>query len=394
MEKFNIAVIGGGAAGIVAAISAGRKGGRVVICEKMPKLGKKILISGGGRCNLSNEALDESHYNKDSRDLVRSVFARFGKDDISKLFKELGLEVYAEDGRVFPVTDQSASVLKVLEMELKRLAIGVEFGFEAADIAGGDGFIVTSKAGKKIKSDKLIITGGGKSYPALGSDGGCYALAKRFGHSIVEPVPVAVPLAVKDPLCHHLQGQKIKARAKSIVDGKVASEASGEILFTKYGLSGTAVLDISDEISIAIHRHKKNDVFISVDMVPFMEKAALEDELKRRMDRKVPAEDMLAGILPNKFSYLFRDMFKAPDPGKAASALKDRRFRVLGTRGWNEAEFTAGGVDAGEVKASTLESKMKKDLYFAGEILDVHGARGGYNFAWAWASGFVVGLAE
>ncbi|MBN1527277.1 MAG: aminoacetone oxidase family FAD-binding enzyme [Candidatus Omnitrophica bacterium] len=394
MLTYDTAIIGGGAAGIVAAISAARKSASVIICERMPKLGKKILVSGGGRCNLSNEALDGPHYNREGRGLVRSVFARFGRDDISGFFKEVGLEMYAEGGRVFPVTDQSSSVLKVLEMELKRLSVTVDFGFEAADIAGGDGFTVTSKAGKKIKSDKLIIAGGGKSYPALGSDGSCYALAKKFGHSVIEPVPVAVPLTVKDPLCHHLQGQKIAARVKSIIDGNVEGEAAGELLFAKYGLSGTAILDISDEISIAIHRHNKGDVFVSADMVPFMEKGALESELGRRIGRKVQAEEMLAGILPNKFSYLFREMFKAPDTGKAAAALKDRRFKVLGTRGWNEAEFTAGGVDAGEVEEGTLESKLKEGLYFAGEILDVHGGRGGYNLAWAWASGFIAGLAE
>lgn len=392
MERFNIAVIGGGAAGIVAAISAARKGASVVICERMPKLGKKVLVSGGGRCNLTNRALDVSRYNTAGRSLAASVFSRFGNDDILAFFKEIGLEVYAEEDRIFPVTDQASSVVKVLEMDLKRLSVPVEFGFEAARIDGGDGFVVTSKTGKKIKSDKLIIAGGGKSYPALGSDGSCYGLTERFGHRIVEPVPVCVPLTVKDGLCHHLQGQKIQASATSLVGGKAAAEASGELLFTKYGLSGTAILDISESISIAFHREKK-DVSVSIDMVPFMDKEKLKAELERRVGRKVPAEDLLAGILPNKFGHLLKDALNAPDLGKAVAALKDRRFKVLGTRGWNEAEFTAGGVDTAEVKEGTLGSKREKGLYFAGEVIDVHGARGGYNLAWAWASGYVAGLA-
>jgi predicted Rossmann fold flavoprotein len=280
----------------------------------------------------------------------------------------------------------------VLEAELKRLSVCVETDFAVTGIeSNGDDFLVTSKSHKKARSARLIIAGGGRSYPALGSDGSSYDLTRPFGHTIVEPVPVAVPLVIKDILCHLLQGQKIRADARSLAGGKVTSEASGEVLFTKYGLSGTAILDISEEISVAINREKGKDAEVSVDMVPFMGKDELKEELARRLSRKVPAEDILAGILPNKFAVALRELFNGSDPGRAAAALKDRRFKVLGTRGWNEAEFTAGGIDVREVKSPSLESKLKKNLYFAGEVLDVNGERGGYNLAWAWASGFVAG---
>jgi len=393
MNKFDVAVIGGGAAGMVAAISARRKGASVVICEKMPRLGKKLLISGSGRCNLSNEKVDESYYNASGRSLVRSVLAKFGKDDILKFFKELGLEAYSEDGRIFPVTEQASSVLKVLEMELCRLSIATDLGFDAVRITTvGDGFLLESKGGKKINCSRLIMTGGGKSYPALGSDGSCYKLAERFGHRIVEPVPAAVPLVVKDRLCHLLQGQKLRANAKAFIHGKYIGEAGGELLFTKYGLSGTAILDVSEEVSIAINRDGKKDVWLSVDMVPFMDAKALKDELCGRAERKTAPEELLIGILPNRCVAALSDLCKKSRCDAVAAALKDMRFKVLGTRGWNEAEFTAGGIDTAEVKESSLESRLKKNLYFAGEIIDVTGRRGGYNLAWAWASGFVAGL--
>jgi len=379
---YSAAIIGGGAAGIVAAISAKRKGASVVICEKMPRLGKKILASGNGRCNLLNDALDETRYNNAARHLVKSVFLKFGRNEILSFFKELGLEVYSDLGRIFPVTNQAASVLKVLEMELERLLIPVKLNFEVTGISESKGdFVIKSKSGEEVESKSVIIAGGGRSYPALGSDGSAYRLAERFGHSILEPVPAAVPIVVKDPLCHILQGQKISANAKAIVDEKTAARASGELLFTKYGLSGTAILDISEEISVAINRDKKKNVFVILDTVPFMDEDALKDELSKRRRKALAPENILTGILPGKLCIAFKD---APD-------LKERRFKVSCTRGWNEAEFTAGGVNVKEIDDKTLESKLKKGLYFAGEVLDVNGKRGGYNLAWAWASGFIAG---
>ena len=386
MQIFDTVVIGGGASGITAAISAKRKGRSVMICEKMPQLGKKILASGGGRCNLLNEKLDSSRYNPAARGITNSIFKKFGKEDIVGFFRGLGLEVYSDGGRVFPVTNQSSSVLKVLEMELKRLSAPVELHCELTDISfKNEEFCITAKKGKSVRCRKLILAAGGKTYPALGSEGTCYKFAKQFGHKIIEPVPSAVSLVAKDQMCHLLQGQKISAIARSVIDGKVKSEAAGDVIFTKYGLSGTAVLDVSEEISIALNRHHSKDVFVSIDMVPFMNPEELEAEIGRRIKKGFSREEMLAGILPNKFSGI---------SGKSADILKDKRFRVIDTRGWNEAEFTAGGVDTSEVDESTLESKLRRGLYFAGEILDVNGKRGGYNLAWAWASGFVAGLTE
>lgn len=389
---FDVAVLGGGAAGIVAGIGAARTGKSVVICERMSRLGKKILASGNGRCNLLNEDLSEKFYNPEARALVKNIFSRFGKDDILKFFKELGLATYSEAGRIFPITNQSASVLKVLEIELAGLSIPVELNYEIERVdASEDGFVLKPRSGRKISAKAVVIASGGRSYPALGSDGSAYRFAQTFGHTIIEPVPSAVPLTAKDPLCHVLQGQKIFAHVKALVDGRAVAESGGELLFTKYGLSGTAILDVSREISVAVNRFHKKNISVFVDMVPSIDCESLKTEMEKRIRKGSSSEELIAGILPNRFGLALENILKAKDPGFISDKIKSKEFRITGTRGWNEADFTAGGIDIKDVKQDTLESKLKRGLYFAGEVLDVDGCRGGYNLAWAWASGFIAG---
>lgn len=393
MEKYDVVVIGGGAAGIVAAISARQKGRSVLIAERMPRLGKKILATGSGRCNFLAEKLDSSFYNKEARETTESVFRRFGRDDMLRFFRELGLAYYSEEGRFFPVTDQSSSVLGVLEMELRRLQILSECHCEIAGIEfRPEGFRLISKSGKSIACSHAILCGGGKSYPALGSDGNAFALAQKLGHRIIEPVPSTVPLIVKDPWCHALQGQRIQAVVTALAGGRKTGSAPGELLFTKYGLSGTAILDVSEAISIAIHRDHVPDVSVSVDLVPFLGRGELREELSRRLAKGIRAEGLILGLLPQKFSMPLSQLLLEGNVERIVERLKNQEFRIDGTRGWNEAEFTAGGVDLAEVDCETLESKIRKGLYLAGEILNVQGARGGYNLAWAWASGYVAGM--
>jgi len=393
MAQHDVIIIGGGAAGMMAAIVARRRGASVLLCEKMPKLGKKLLITGAGRCNLSNDVLDASFYNPGSQALVRSVLDQFGKEAILGFFKELGLATYADEaGRVFPVTNQAASALKVLEMELERLKVTVDLGCEIKNIhVGKNGFEISAGSGERETGRKLLLCAGGKSYPALGADGNGYALAAAFGHRIVEPVPSTVPLLVKDPWCHALQGQKLRVSVTSRVCGKEVRTASGELLFTQYGLSGTAILDVSDEISVALNRNHETNVSVVVDLVPFMDEKELASELSGKLAKGIPRENLVEGLLPHKFSGLLRGMLHGPDAAVIARLLKCKEFKVIGTRGWNEAEFTAGGIPTEEVDPLTLESKLRKGLYFAGEVLDVQGRRGGYHLAWAWASGAVAG---
>jgi hypothetical protein len=256
----------------------------------------------------------------------------------------------------------------------------------------GSSFVMTSGLGRKVHASSLIIACGGRSYPALGSDGSAYKIAEKFGHKIIEPVPSAVPLVTKEPVCHLLQGQKIRAAVTSVIDGQICRKAPGELLFTKYGLSGTAILDVSKEISVALNRTPKKRALVVADLVPFMDEETLKDELIRRIKASYHADELLVGILPNKFAAAFNGILKTRDAELITSGVKSKEFYISGTRGWNEADFTAGGVDTQQVDEKRLESKLIPGLYFAGEILNVDGARGGYNLAWAWGSGFMAGL--
>lgn len=392
MKKYQTIIIGGGAAGITAAIACARQGTSVIICERLERIGKKLLVTGNGRCNLLNENISEAKYNKSSNKIVKSILSRVGKREILEYFRNLGLETYSQEGRIFPQTNQSGTVLKVLELELKRLSIPVQYGFTCNTISlSNNEIIISSEEGNKFRCDRVILCGGGKTFPSLGSNGSIYDIARRFGHTIIEPVPVAVPLVVKDNLCFLLQGQRIKARVKSVIQGTSKEEVTGELLFTKYGLSGTCILDISDEISIAINRDHKRDVYIAVDMVPFMGEEQLKNELERRIKKHWNLGEMLAGILPNKFGPAMSTLFENDQINLAAEKLKNWSFKVSGTRGWNEAEFTSGGIKTDEINPWNLESKLVNNVFFAGEVLDVNGQRGGYNLAWAWASGLVSG---
>ncbi len=398
-RRFDVAIVGGGAAGLAAAIAAARRGGSAVVCERLPRPGKKLLATGGGRCNLLSEDLSAAAFTSTRPGLVAAVFDRFGKEDIRAFFLGLGLELAAEGPRIFPATNQAASVLRVLELEIRRLGVAVETDFEVAAIeARGAGYSVSAKDGRTVEARAVVVAGGGKSYPALGSNGSAYALARAFGHRIVPPVPSAVPVLSRDAWCQALQGQRIRARATAFVGGAAAAEADGEALFAAYGLSGTAVLDVSESLSIAVNRENKTDTALVLDLVPFLTKEALAAEFRRRRKAGWPVEDLVAGLLPGKFGPVVRSLpaGSAGDEASAgglAAALKARRFAVHGTRGWNEAEFTSGGVDAREVDPGSLESTLRTGLFFAGEILDVQGRRGGFNLAWAWASGAVAGRA-
>lgn len=392
MNSCNTVVIGGGAAGLCAAIAAARNRDTVVLCEKTAQLGKKILASGNGRCNLLNENFNESFYNPFARTLVKSVLSRYDKTQILAFFKGLGLETTSKEGRIFPVTNQAESVLHVLENELKHLSVPVVYNFNCNGISSyRNGLLVRSVSGDKIECSKVILTGGGKTYPAFGSDGSAYEIAKQLGHIILEPVPAVVPLVVKDSLCFLLQGQRIAASARSVIDGREGEQVGGELLFTKYGLSGTCILDISESVSLALNREHKTDVKVSIDFIPFLDNAQLKNEFEKRQKTGWSVEEMLTGFLPLKLAQSLKDVFSKNNLDKAVKSLKDWRFEVSSTRGWNEAEFTSGGVNVSEVKPGTLESKLKSGVFLAGEILDVNGKRGGYNLGWAWASGLVAG---
>jgi hypothetical protein len=405
-ERVDVAVVGAGAAGLAAAVVAARRGASVAVLERLPRIGKKLLATGGGRCNLLNERLSPEAFTSTAPELVASVFARTGAAEIRSFFEGLGLRLTAdESGRIWPATNQAVSVLRVLELEVRRRGVSVETGFEVRSIEGAaSAMSVASGDGRTVRAAAVVLAAGGRSYPALGSDGSGYALAAAVGHRVVTPVPSAVPLLVRSGMCHALQGLRTRVRIEGRIGGRTAQAADGELLFTQYGLSGTAVLDVSESLSVALNRDGRSDAAVVVDFAPFLGEAELAAVLRDRLAAGWAAEDLGAGILPEKLARFLPRLDDERGPGaragdasatarRLASRLKAAEFRVQGTRGWNEAEFTSGGVDAREVAPGTLESRLRRGLYFAGEVLDVQAGRGGYNLGWAWASGLTAGLA-
>ncbi len=391
-QSCQVLVIGAGASGIAAAIAAARAGSRVTLLERLPVCAKKVLASGGGKCNLLNRECGEQFYNAAARTLVREVFRRHSCQSLLGFFRGLGLQTYADAERIFPRSNQASSVVRVLEIELRRLGVVVEYGCPVTDVhPQAKAVRVTCAGNRSFSAERVIIACGGASYPALGSNGSGFELCRSLGHGIVPPVPSCVPLVVKDRLCHFLQGQKMAVEVKASHENRVLAQAQGELLFTQYGLSGTAVLDVSREVSVLLNRQKEKNVHLLADFVPWMSESSLAEELGRRQRAGLPAGDLLAGILSNRFSAAWAQVEGPLAAVECARRLKNRSFAVSATRGWNEAEFTAGGVDTQQVDARTLCSRLHPAVYLCGEVLDVDGVRGGHNLAWAWASGLTAG---
>jgi hypothetical protein len=406
-ERADLAVVGAGAAGLAAAVAAARRGASVAVLERLPRIGKKLLATGGGRCNLLNDHLAPAAFTSTDPAPVAAVLGRFGPAAIRSFFEGLGLRLQTdESGRVWPATNQAASVLRVLELEARRRGVAFETGFEVRSIDGkAGGLTVAAGDGRTVKAKAVVLAAGGRSYPALGSDGSGYALAAAAGHRIVPPVPSAVPLLVKSRMCHVLQGLRMRVRVEGRIGSRTTQAAEGELLFTQYGLSGTAILDVSESLSVALNRDGRGDTSVVCDFAPFLGEDELAALLRERLSAGWAAEDLGTGLLPEKFSRflprLLEEQGRAAGTGneresarRLAARLKAMDFLVQGTRGWNEAEFTSGGVDAREVDPKTLESRLRPGLFFAGEVLDVQAGRGGYNLGWAWASGLVAGSAE
>jgi predicted Rossmann fold flavoprotein len=424
MNNYDLIIIGGGAAGQMAAISTKRAHpeASVAILDRTFALGRKILVCGAGRCNVTNINLDKSidnHYYTNNQGFPNVVLERFGYQDIVNFFDDLGVRLYVEQktdiGKLFPTTDQAKTITGVLEEELKLLNVDIHLLTQVEDIVKRtkDEFVIKTtkldQAGKELNKEiytckRLVLSAGGKTYPALGSNGSGYDLAESFGHKIITPVPSALPLVSKNPLSHFLQGMKIEAEVTSIINGKRIKTRSDDVMFTQYGFSGPAILNISREISIHINREEKSGVEVEINFLPGMNREEIKTELEKRWNSRpeLALDKSLYGLFPNKFAETFPRAIgldqnkKAKELNKSekerlVDALSAFNVRIDGTRGWNEAEFTAGGVDTKDVNSETLESKIAPGLFFCGEILDVDGDVGGFNLSWAWSSGHLVG---
>jgi predicted Rossmann fold flavoprotein len=411
-KRFSGIVIGGGPAGMMAALSMRRNHPEthVAIIEKTFELGRKLLVSGAGRGNLTNINLtgDVTRYYHGKNDLITSIFSQFGFDRIRSFFEELGIPLYEEGktnrGKMFPKIDSAKTVRDILVRELEIAGVTFFCDTTVTQLQKSESHWKIQTNDRIFEAENIILAGGGKTYPALGSDGSGYDLARQLGHTISVAVPSAVPLVSKNQLSHFLQGEKMNMKITAVISGKNQTSSVGDVVFAQYGISGPAVFDVSRDISVRIHREGKTDTKVVLSFFPDMTDETLRDTLESRIRKypQRPVAELLWGLLTTKASGAVCAVAKLPKEKKAGELSHDEKesliqillhteLQIDDTRGWNEAEFTAGGVDTNEINIRTLESTKAANVYFAGEILDVDGQVGGYNLSWAWGSGWVAG---
>lgn len=399
-----VIVIGGGAAGMVAAISAKRNGADVIILERNSRVGKKILATGNGRCNYTNKFLQLENYHGKNSKFVYSPLSQFGVEETISFFETLGIVPAVEEGgKVFPLSFQASSVLDVLRYELEDLGVRILCDAFAKDVKKkSEKFLVQLNDGREISGDRVIIATGGKAMPSTGSDGNGYELAKKLGHSIVEVFPGLVQLKLEENFLNSIAGVKVVGMASLIYKNKILREDKGDILFTNYGISGPPILQISRKALELLNNGKKP--ILKVSIIDSMGKEELKKRLKIRFNYmpKKSIEIGLIGLINKKLiPVILRESkidklkkianLSNEDIENLANILTNWRFEIKGSKSWDNAQVTAGGIDTRDIDSSTMESKLIKGLYFAGEIIDIDGDCGGFNLQWAWSSGYTAG---
>lgn len=402
MKKRHVIIVGGGASGLVAAISAAREGAEVTIVEQKDRLGKKILSTGNGRCNLTNEYMDVSCFRGDDTTIVSVILEEFGYRETISFFEELGVILKDRQGYVYPISDQAGTVLEVLCMEIEHLGVKVLLEQSVKNISKTNRGFTVRAAETTLLGDAVILATGGKAASVLGSDGSGYTLAKAFGHKLSPVVPALVQLKGKGNFFKQISGVRTQAKVSLYVNDKYVCEDTGELQLTHYGISGIPVFQISRYASKALY--EKKSVTAEVDFLPSMSDNAFETFLETRLKRHghKKAEEFFIGVFHNKMIGLLlkaskinandvmnnvsKEQFK-----KLISVSKHFRIAIEGTNDFEQAQVCAGGVRISEVNSKTLESVYVDNLYLTGELLDIDGICGGYNLQWAWSTGYVAG---
>lgn len=404
MTGSKVIVVGGGAAGMMAAISAKREGADVTILERNPRVGKKILVTGNGRCNFTNVNTDIQYYHGSNPEFVRGALSGFTVKDTIRFFEQLGIEHKVEDmGKVFPMSDQASSILDVLLYELNDKKINVVCDCNVSNITKKNNkFVVYSENGDKFDADSVIITTGGKAMPSTGSDGNGYDLAKKLGHRTIDIFPALVQIMLEGTFFKRIEGVKIVGTAEIIHNSKSIVKDRGDILFANYGVSGPPILQISRKAGELLHEGKEAYIKITIMDMP---KEKLRSIMNRRFkeSQNKPLDFSLVGLINKRLipvilleagidniKRLVSDLSDT-ERERIIRILTDWRMKIRGTKSWPSAQVTAGGVDTNEIDENTMESKIVKGLFFAGEIVDIDGQCGGFNLQWAWSSGYIAG---
>lgn len=401
-----IIIVGGGASGLTAAIASASYGNDVTILERMDRVGKKILATGNGRCNLTNINTAQSFYHGESPSFIDKALEKFGVEATIAFFEQLGIEYKVEEGgKVYPYSDQASSVLDVLRYECERLHVNTICDAFITKIQKKDaGFLISTKNGDTYYCDSVIVACGGKSSPNLGSNGSGYELLTSFGHKLIATFPALVQLKLNGSFFKVLKGVKFNGSAACIIDEKIIRKEYGELLFTDYGISGPPILQLSRIASKELINAGK--CYLELDMFPNFSEEELLEKLRLRFSysedksvdfsfvglinkRLIPVILKEAGLSDIKLPCGF---IKDWQIREICKILKSWQIEITGTNSWTEAQVTAGGIDTKDINPDTMESLLVSGLFVAGEILDIDGDCGGFNLQWAWCSGYIAGL--
>ncbi|SHH49998.1 BaiN/RdsA family NAD(P)/FAD-dependent oxidoreductase [Tepidibacter thalassicus] len=396
-----VLVIGGGPAGMMAAIMAGRNNNDVMLIDKNKELGKKLKITGGGRCNITNMRDIEDFLEKIvvNHKFLYSCLYTFTNLDLVEFFKKHNLNFkIEEDLKVYPENDKSQEIIDILKKELKKSNVKIIYEKEFKDLLVEDNAVkgVVLESEEIIKADKVIISTGGMSYPKTGSSGETYEILKKYGHTINKIYPSLVPLIIKEKWIKNLQGISIRNVKVSSYSKNKKIEMLGDILFAHFGVTGPVILNISSFLNKTL---KEKEVDIIVDFIPDIKKEELSKLIRKNPNKAI--YNNLKEILPLNFTkelLNYLSINKKPnelnkqEEKRIIESIKNLKLTCVGTKSINEAIVTSGGINVKEINSSTMESKVINNLYFAGEIIDVEGLTGGYNLQIAFSTGYLAGI--
>lgn len=405
-QTFDVIIVGAGAAGLTAGIQAARKGADVLILEHMDKAGKKILATGNGKCNFTNQKQGIACYRGENPAFVLPVFEQFGLEETLSFFEELGIYAKSKrDGYYYPFSGQAASVQKALLMECRRLSVAIAFEIGIRSIQKEKHlFLFHTKQGI-FKSRTCILATGGKAAKKTGSDGSGIPYIVGFGHKLTDIVPALVQLQGKQYFFKEIAGIRAEVTAELYIENEKTAEDFGELQLTEFGVSGIPIFQISRYAAYGLLRQKH--VAVKLNFLPELSKeqaSALFFQRFQAHGEGKTAEESLIGLFPEKLNRVFlresQIPLEKPAPSCSEKDLKRLTFQVqnlmvdvVGTKGFEAAQVTAGGVSTEEICPETMESKLVPGLFFAGEVVDIDGMCGGYNLQWAWSSGTVAGRA-
>lgn len=403
-----VGIVGGGAAGMMAAITAARQGARVTLMEGNDRLGKKILVTGNGKCNLGNEKLDLEEYYTNRPDFLGKCLEKFNTEDSISFFQSIGLMAKSKTGYLYPACGQASAVLDVLRYELGALGVRVitDCKIQRVEGMGTQNRIRLWGNGASYEFDRVILACGGRAAPKTGSDGSGYRLAGQLGHGLIPTVPALVQLKCREDYFKSVTGVRAEALLKVMDGGKCIAEERGELQLTETGISGIPVFQLSRVVNYLAAGRGSRDVEVVIDFLPDYTKEAYEMFMAGRsllLQEERSVEEFFTGMLHKKLMLLFIKI-SGLKPSEAAAAADGEKLRrvydlcrhwnvhVTGSASYESAQVCAGGIPLDEVTPE-LESKKMRGVYFAGELLDVDGKCGGYNLHWAWCSGYLAGRA-